>query len=103
MLHHRIEIPTNKPQEGCTGKDDVPTRGFAASPEVGPRTTVDTLKIGYPHVQALSQDKRQDERACLRVPWLRLTTQGSSTAATCPVALAPVSWLRAAPYLPRAS
>jgi hypothetical protein len=36
-----------------------PTCGFATSPEVGPGASVDTLKIGYPRKQALSQDKKQ--------------------------------------------
>jgi hypothetical protein len=36
-----------------------PTCRFATSPEVGPGASVDTLKIGYPRKQALSQDKKQ--------------------------------------------
>jgi hypothetical protein len=34
-----------------------PTCGFAASPDVGPGAFVGTLKTGYLHIQALSQDK----------------------------------------------
>jgi hypothetical protein len=34
-----------------------PTCGFAASPKVGPVASVDTLKTGYPRIQALSEDK----------------------------------------------
>jgi hypothetical protein len=36
-----------------------PTCGFAASPEVGPGASIGTLKTGYPHTQALTQDKEQ--------------------------------------------
>jgi hypothetical protein len=42
------------------GKNVGPTRGFTASPEVGPRATVGTLQTGYPRVYALGQDKRHD-------------------------------------------
>jgi hypothetical protein len=38
-------------------KDVGPTYGFAASPEVGPGTTVGTLQTGYRRLQASSQDK----------------------------------------------
>jgi hypothetical protein len=69
-LHHRFKIPMYKTQKGCTRNDVGPTRGFTASPEVGPRVTVGTLKTGYPRVQAPSQDERQDGRTCPRVMWL---------------------------------
>jgi hypothetical protein len=36
-----------------------PTCGFTASLVVGPGASVGTLKIGYPHIQALSQDNKQ--------------------------------------------
>jgi hypothetical protein len=35
-----------------------PTCGFAASPVVGLRATISTLQIGYPYIQASSQDCR---------------------------------------------
>jgi hypothetical protein len=55
------------------GKDVGLTRGFAASPMVGPGATVGTLRTGYPCVQASSQDNDS-----------RLLAGGSSGAATCP-------------------
>jgi hypothetical protein len=67
------------------GKDAGPTRGFVASLGVGPRATISTLKIGYPRIQALSQDEGQDGRSC---------------APMYPVAPAPAPWLRAAPKPP---
>jgi hypothetical protein len=72
VLHRCFEIPTYKSEKGCTGKDAGSTHGFAASPWVGPRATVGTIKTGYPRVQALSQDERQDGHACTCVPWHRL-------------------------------
>jgi hypothetical protein len=75
VLHQRLEIPTYKTQKGCTRKDAGPTRGLAASPGVGPGGTVGTLKTGYPHVQALSQDERRDGRTSPRVP--RLLSPGT--------------------------
>jgi hypothetical protein len=48
---------------------------------------VDTLKTGYPHVQAPSQDKRQGSSkpaACLRGSGAFLPAQGSSEGTTCP-------------------
>jgi hypothetical protein len=84
ILHHRFKIPTYKTQKGCMGKDVGPTRGFVASPEVGPGATVGTLRTGYPRVQAPSQDKRQGGRACPCVPRPRLPPLGSSGAAACP-------------------
>jgi hypothetical protein len=122
MLHHRLEIPTYKTQKGYTGKDAGPTRGFTASPGVGPGATVGTLKTGYPCVQAPSQDERQDGRTCRVFHGSRLLAQGSSgaamclvapapttrargssEAAMCPMALALVSWHRTAPGPPHAS
>jgi hypothetical protein len=41
-----------------------PTCGFAVSPNVGSGASVGTLKIGYPRIQALSQDKEQDVHPC---------------------------------------
>jgi hypothetical protein len=64
-----------------------------------------TLRTGYPRVQAPSHDKRQDGRACPRVPgpapasWLREAPGPRHV----PAALAPVSRLRAAPGVPRVS
>jgi hypothetical protein len=49
---------------------------------------VNTLKTEYPRMQALSQDEGQDGRSC---------------APTCPVALAPASWLKVALEPPRVS
>jgi hypothetical protein len=55
-----------KIQDNQAGRRRVgPTCGFTASPEVGPRATVDTLQTGYPYTQASSQDK---ERACTHMP-----------------------------------
>jgi hypothetical protein len=75
MPHHRIEITTYKTHKGYMGKDAGPTRAFAASLGVGLGVTVGTLKTGYPHVQAPSQDERQDGHTCLRVP--RLPSPGT--------------------------
>jgi hypothetical protein len=107
-----FKIPTYKTQKGCMRKNAGPTRGFVASLGVGPGATVGTVKIGYPRVQAPSQDERQDGRACPRVTWLRLLplgsrelrsryvphdpgspllAQGSSRAATCLMAPAPTT------------
>jgi hypothetical protein len=36
-----------------------PTYEFVASPEVGPRASVGTLKTGYHCIQVLNQDKEQ--------------------------------------------
>jgi hypothetical protein len=120
VLHHRIKISTYKTQKGCTGKDVSLTRGFAASPGVGPGATIGTLRTGYPHVQAPSQDKRQGGGACPRVPrpGSHLLAQGNSGATACPHgsgsclraalgpprvawATAPAFWLRAASELQR--
>jgi hypothetical protein len=64
VLHHRFGIPTYKDSERLCR--------FAASPGVGPRATVGTLRTGYPHVQASSKDNS----SCL-------PTRGSFGAATC--------------------
>jgi hypothetical protein len=50
---------------------DGPTYGFATSPEVGTGATVGPLQIGYPRIQASSQDMEQDVLPCvllLRTP-----------------------------------
>jgi hypothetical protein len=104
-------------------KDVDPTCGFAASPEVGPGTTIGTPQTGYPRVQAPSQDEGQDvpSRAptChwhrVMPPWhgqlgcrhiscgtgFQALAPGSSGAATCLEAPGPESWLKAARVLPR--
>jgi hypothetical protein len=47
-----------KVQDNRAGRQKIgPTCGFAASPEVGSGASIGTLKTGYPHIQALSQDK----------------------------------------------
>jgi hypothetical protein len=57
----RFAIPRYKVPKKQRGKRDVgPTRGFTASPEVGPGATVGTLQTRYPRVQVLGQDKRRD-------------------------------------------
>jgi hypothetical protein len=52
------------------------TCGFTTSPEVGPGATIVTLQIGYPYVQASSQDKRRGMHP---------------RAATCPTVAGPAS------------
>jgi hypothetical protein len=48
-------------QDSRVGRRRVgPTRGFVASPEVGPGGTVGTLQTGYPYIQVLSQGKERD-------------------------------------------
>jgi hypothetical protein len=50
-----------KVQDNRAGRRKIgPTCGFAASPEVSPGASVDTLNTGYPRIQALSQDKEHD-------------------------------------------
>jgi hypothetical protein len=66
---------------------------------------VDTLKTGYPHMQALCQDEGQDgqlrNRHVSRGSSSCLPTQYSSRAATCLMAPTPTSRLRASPEPPR--
>jgi hypothetical protein len=81
---------TKRLRKATRGKDVGPTRGFAASPGVGPSATVGTLRIGYPRVQASSQDNGS-----------RLPAKGSSEAATCPHSSGSRSQLGAAPGPPR--
>jgi hypothetical protein len=87
VLHYHFKIPTYKTQKGYMGKDVGPTRGFVASPEVGPGATIGTLRIGYPRVQALSQDKRQGNSGVAVCPCgsrAHFPAQGSSWGAACP-------------------
>jgi hypothetical protein len=88
-----LRNPNVQNSERLHEKDVGPTRGFAASPGVGPGATVDTLKTRYPCVQALSQDERQDRRVCSRVPWLRLPHPGSGELRSCLVPHGPGSRL----------
>jgi hypothetical protein len=97
--HYRVEILRYKIQESSARKDVGPTRGFAATSEVGPGATVSTLPTGYPCIQALNQDKGQDMCPhALMCPLHRVMppSTGSSGAATPPVVSAPAPWLRAA-------
>jgi hypothetical protein len=105
-----LESKHTRLRKAAWGKDVGPTRGFTASPRVGPGATVGTLRTGYPRVQVSSQENNS-----------HLLAGGSSEAATCPpptalapasrleaaqgppcatVAPAPTLWLRAAPELP---
>jgi hypothetical protein len=89
-LHHRFGIPTHKDLERLHGQRMFgPTRGFTSSPEVVPGATVGTLRTGYLHVQASSQDNGS-----------RLPTDGSSEAATCSHGSGSRSSLGAAPGPP---
>jgi hypothetical protein len=96
-------------------KDVGPTHMFTASPEVGSVTTVVTLRIGYPCVQAPSRDEGPDVCSHIRLCHLaraarcchtscgsgsRALARGSSGAAMCPMVLAPESRLGAARVLP---
>jgi hypothetical protein len=56
-----------------------------------------------PHVQALSQDERQDGRAYSCVPWLRLPPPSSGELQSCHVLRGPAPAFRlwVAPELPR--
>jgi hypothetical protein len=80
-----------KTQKGCTGKGCWPTRGFVASPGVGLRATVGTLRTGYLRVQAPSQDNGS-----------RLPARGSFEAAMSSRGSGSHSRLGAAPGPPRA-
>jgi hypothetical protein len=85
-------------------KDVGPTRGFVASPGVGPGATVGTMRTGYPCVQALSQDKRQGRAcvlACPRAPAPASRLSAALGPSRVPVAPAPASQLRVAPGPPR--
>jgi hypothetical protein len=105
VTHYHIKIARYKIQKRSTGKDVGPICAFVVSPRVGPGGVVDTLKTGYPHMQALCQDEGQDgqlqNRHVSRGSSSRLPTQYSSRAATCLMAPTPTSWLRAAPEPPR--
>jgi hypothetical protein len=75
-------------------KDVGPTHGFVASLGVGPGATIDTLRTGYPCVQASSQDNGSGScfpaggssgaATCPRGFGSHLPGRGSSRAATCP-------------------
>jgi hypothetical protein len=85
-------------------KDIGPTRGFAASPRMGPEAIIGTLETGYPRIHALRQDEGQDVRSHTPTcPGHRIMPPGTgnSGAATPPMASAPEPWLRAAPKQPR--
>jgi hypothetical protein len=79
-------IAKMKFHKSYAGKKEVgPTYGFAASREVGPGATVDTLQTRYPRIQASSQDKERDMQP-------RFTTY--------PATLGPASHARWAPRRP---
>jgi hypothetical protein len=96
------ESQHTKLKKAAWGKDIGPTRGFTASPRVGPGATVGTLRTGYPCVQAPSQDKGQGRLACPRVwrPWLPPTDLGQLWGRH--VSPVPASRLGAAPRPPPA-
>jgi hypothetical protein len=79
-----------KTQKGCTEKDVGPTRGFTTSIGMGSGATVGTLRTGYPHVQASSQDNGSrlpvggSSRAATYPRSSGFPARGSSRAATCP-------------------
>jgi hypothetical protein len=68
-----LESKHTRLRKAAWGKDVGPTRGFTASPRVGPGATVGTLRTGYPRVQVSSQENNS-----------HLPAGGSSEAATCP-------------------
>jgi hypothetical protein len=86
-------------------KNAGPTRGFLASPGVGPGATVGTVKIGYPayKLQVKTKDKMGVHARVSHGSGSCLSAQESSGAATCPMNPARLSWLRAAPEPLRAS
>jgi hypothetical protein len=88
-------------------KDVGPTYGFAASPEVGPGTTVGTLQTGYRRLQASSQDKEGGRattcRHVSRSTEICLPAEVGSEATTCPAAPEPASLVQRAPAPPRVS
>jgi hypothetical protein len=87
-------------------KDVDPTRGFTASPEVGPGTTIGTPQTGYPYVQLQVKMKGKTcPHARPHVIGIGLCHlgMGSSGAATSPVASASKPWLRAAQVPPHVS
>jgi hypothetical protein len=96
MGHHAsvtraaLPIQNNKVKKLETqhGKRYWPHPRVRSLSRVGLGATVGTLKTGYPHIQALSQDEGQD---------------GRSFAPTCLMAPAPASWLKAAPEPPCAT
>jgi hypothetical protein len=92
VLHHRFRIPTHRDSKMLRGERMLaPPTGSQPLPGWAERATVSTLRTGYPHVQASSQDNGS-----------HLLAEGSSEAAMCPCGSGSNPWLGAAPGPPHA-
>jgi hypothetical protein len=83
-LHYRFKITRNKIQKNAR-KDASPTRGFAASPGVGPGATIGTLKTRVPpHTSSKSRRRARRSLTYAHVSHdSSFLAQGSSGTAMC--------------------